>query len=110
MFRPTLNNYEKQKNIIVDHVSVQAGDANVIQKLVAEQEKIYKKFLSDSAFQKILLFLRIMINRNQAGEFLEEQEEIDSENYLFALDILNIYHNIVMLRLHRMISDISADF
>ena len=29
-----------------------------------------------------------MINRNQAGEFLEEQEEIDSENYLFALDIL----------------------
>lgn len=88
LFRPTLNNYEKQKNIIVDHVSVQAGDANVIQKLVAEQEKIYKKFLSDSAFQKILLFLRIMINRNQAGEFLEEQEEIDSENYLFALDIL----------------------
>ena len=88
LFRPTLNNYEKQKNIIADHVSVQAGDANVIQKLVAEQEKIYKKFLSDSAFQKILLFLRIMINRNQAGEFLEEQEEIDSENYLFALDIL----------------------
>ena len=88
LFRPILNNYEKQKNIIADHVSVQAGDANVIQKLVAEQEKIYKKFLSDSAFQKILLFLRIMINRNQAGEFLEEQEEIDSENYLFALDIL----------------------
>ena len=56
LFRPTLNNYEKQKNIIADHVSVQAGDANVIQKLVAEQEKIYKKFLSDSAFQKILLF------------------------------------------------------
>lgn len=88
LFRPTLNNYEKQKNIISDHVSVQAGDANVIQKLVAEQEKIYKKFLTDSAFQKILLFLRIMINRNRSDEFLEEQEEVNSENYMFALDIL----------------------
>lgn len=88
LLRPTLKSYENQKNVIADYVSVQAGDANVIQKLVVEQEKIYKKFLSDSSFGKILLFLRIMINRNQADEFLEEQEEVDSENYMFALDIL----------------------
>lgn len=88
LLRPTLKIYENQKNIIADYVSVQAGDSNVIQKLVAEQEKIYKKFLSDGSFREILLFLRIMINRNQADEFLEEQEEVNSENYMFALDIL----------------------
>ncbi len=88
LLRPTLKSYENHKNVIADHVSVQAGDANIIQKIIAEQESIHKKFLSDSSFREILLFLRIMINRNQADEFLEEQEDTNSENYMFALDIL----------------------
>lgn len=85
---PSISTYENQRNVVAEYVSVQAGDQNVIQKIVSEQELRYKKHLSDQSFREIILFLRIMINRNQEGEFLEFQNDTDSENYMFALDIL----------------------
>lgn len=88
LLRPSLQTYENQKNIIAEYVNVQAGDVSTIQKILSEQERRYKKFLSDNSFREILLFLRIMISRNQADEYLEEQPEHNSENYMFALDIV----------------------
>lgn len=88
LLRPSLKEYENQKNIITEYVNVQAGDINIIQKILAEQERRYKKFLSDTSFREIVLFLRIMINRNHMDEYLEDQPEHNSENYMFALDIL----------------------
>lgn len=77
-----------QKNMVGKFVSVQSGDYKIIQKILAEQAQRYKKHLDDQSFQEIVLFLRIMINRNRSGEFLEPIEDLESENYMFALDIL----------------------
>lgn len=88
LLSPSICTYENQKSVVAEYVNVQAGDQNVIQKILSEQERRYKKHLSDQSFREITLFLRIMINRNQEGEFLELQQDGDSENYMFALDIL----------------------
>ena len=90
LLRPTLRTYDNHKNIISEHVHVQSGDINIIQKIIAEQERCYKKFLPDNSFREILLYLRILINRNKLGEFLEPQPEINSDNYMFSMDILNL--------------------
>ena len=88
LLRPTLRSYDNHKSIISEHVHVQSGDINIIQKIIAEQERCYKKFLPDNSFREILLYLRILINRNKLGEFLEPQPEINSDNYMFSMDIL----------------------
>ena len=69
-------------------VSVQAGDRTVIQKIIGEQEHVHQSFLTDVAFQDILLYLGIMINRNLQGEMLEPQLQTDGEKYRMAQDIL----------------------
>ena len=88
LLSPSICTYENQKSVVAEYVNVQAGDQNIIQKILSEQEERYKKHLSDQSFREITLFLRIMINRNQQGEFLESQTDKDSKNYMFALDIL----------------------
>lgn len=88
LLRPSLAVYENHKNVVAEHVSVQAGDSSVIQKILGEQEQRYKKYLDDSSFQEIVLYLRSMVSRNQLGEFLEPQPDTNSENYMFALDTL----------------------
>ena len=69
-------------------VSVQAGDRTVIQKIIGEQEHVHQSFLTDAAFQDILLYLGVMINRNLQGEMLEPQPQTDGEKYRMAQDIL----------------------
>lgn len=86
LLRPSI--YEKHKNIVAKHLSVQTGDRRIIESILGEQEQRYKKYLDDNSFREIVLFLRIMVNRNQAGEFLEPQSDTNSENYMFALDVL----------------------
>lgn len=86
LMRPSI--YEKHKNAVAKHLSIQAGDQNTIERILAEQEQRYKKYLNDNSFREIVLFLRIMVNRNQNGEFLEPQMDISSESYMFALDTL----------------------
>ncbi|MDD4369812.1 MAG: PTS sugar transporter subunit IIA [Anaerostipes sp.] len=88
LLQSSVSVYDKHKEVVSKYVSVQAGDSSVIQKIISEQEQRYKKYLKDSTFQEIILYLRIMVNRNQAGEFLEPQEDTNSENYMFALDTL----------------------
>lgn len=46
------------------YISVQAGNRITIQKIVGEQEHFHKCFLTDDSFQKILLYLGIMVSRN----------------------------------------------
>lgn len=69
-------------------VSVQAGDRTVIQKIIGEQEHVHQSFLTDAAFQDVLLYLGVMINRNLQGEMLEPQPQTDGEKYRMAQDIL----------------------
>lgn len=69
-------------------VSVQAGDRAVLQKIIGEQEHVHQSFLTDAAFQDVLLYLGIMVNRNLLGEMLEPQPQEDGGKYLMAQDIL----------------------
>lgn len=69
-------------------ISVQAGDEITIQKILNEQSKIHRTYLSDSSFLKIQKYLGIMISRNMEGEYIEPQGHADSPHDLFAQDIL----------------------
>lgn len=77
-----------QEDMVTRHISVQAGDRIVIQKILSMQEHIYKSFLTDDSFQKILLYLGIMSNRNQQGEYIEVRKKSNNSKYPMAQDIL----------------------
>ncbi len=69
-------------------ISLQAGDAITIQKIMNEQAKIHGIYLSDSSFLRIQKYIGIMISRNLQGEYVEIQEHSESKYYLYAQDIL----------------------
>lgn len=69
-------------------ISVQAGNRITMQKILNEQEHIHNSFLTDDSFEKILLYLGIMLNRNLQGEFMEVRRKNSTSRYLMAQDIL----------------------
>lgn len=70
------------------YISVQAGNKITIQKILSEQEHLHKSFLTDDSFQKLLLYLGIMVNRNLQGEYMEIRKKKDNTKYRMAQDIL----------------------
>ncbi|MBE5968030.1 MAG: transcription antiterminator [Lachnospiraceae bacterium] len=77
-----------EQDVVTRHISVQAGNRIAIQKIVYEQEHVYKSFLTDDSFQKILLYLGIMVNRNKKGEYVEPRKKKNNSKFLMAQDIL----------------------
>lgn len=75
-------------DIVSRHISVQAGNKITIQKIVFEQEHVHQSYLTDDAFENILLYLGIMVNRNMMGEYIEVRQRVDNGKYLMAQDIL----------------------
>lgn len=75
-------------DVVVKHITVQAGNKITIQKIVSEQEHIHKCFLTDDSFQKIILYLGIMVNRSLQGEYIEVRKKNNSSKYRLAQDIL----------------------
>lgn len=69
-------------------IQVQAGDAITIRKILNEQCKTNRLFLSDSSFMRIQKYLGIMISRNLKGEYIEPQAHGDDAKETFAQDIL----------------------
>ena len=78
----------RDQDAVTRHISIQAGNRIVIQKILNEQELVHESFLTDNSFQKLLLYLGIMVNRNLQGEYVEVQEKIENGKYLMAQDIL----------------------
>lgn len=76
------------KDVVSRHISAQAGNRIVLRKILSEQEHVYKSFLTDDSFQKILLYLGIMVNRNLQGEYMEPRRKNDNGKYRMAQDIL----------------------
>ena len=76
------------KQSLGGQISVQAGNRITIQKIVNEQEHYHRAFLSDHSFQKLMIYLGIMVNRNMQGEYIEAQPDRNDERYTFAQDIL----------------------
>lgn len=75
-------------DIVAHHISVQAGNRVIIQKIINEQEHRHQSFLTDASFRDILLYLGIMVDRNLQGEFIEPQPHMENEKYCMAQDIL----------------------
>lgn len=78
----------EQQNVAAQHISVQAGNRVIIQKILSEQEAQYDSYLVDSSYRMILTYLGIMLNRNLQGEFVEPCAYISSDKYRMAQDIL----------------------
>ncbi len=88
LFLMRLANSKKENTMVSRHISIQAGNRITIQKVLSEQEHLHKSYLTDESFQKIILYLGIMVNRNLMGEYLEDCEMKNNDYYLMAQDIL----------------------
>lgn len=69
-------------------LGIQAGNIVTIQKILNEQEHAHGYFLTDVSFQRVLTYIRLMIQRNQQGEYIEKMTEHVSDKYRMAQDIL----------------------
>lgn len=78
----------KSEDTAAEHISIQAGNRIIVQKILSEQERIHASFFTDDSFEKILLYLGIMISRNMQGEFMETRAKVSNSRYLMAQDIL----------------------
>lgn len=67
---------------------IQAGDNVTIQKILIEQEQLHQYHLTDESFHNIRRYLRVMIQRNFQGEFIEPQKHELNNKYRMAQDIL----------------------
>lgn len=74
VLRPSLGD-KAGSSVVANFVSVQAGDQQIVRKILTEQERRHKCFLNDRSFLELTAFLRIMIGRNGIGEFLEPQSD-----------------------------------
>lgn len=82
------NDGNQSDDVVSRHISIQAGNKITIQKIVYEQEHVHKSYLTDDAFDNILLYLGIMVNRNLMGEYIEVRQHFDNSKYHMAQDIL----------------------
>ncbi|MDO4941806.1 MAG: BglG family transcription antiterminator [Lachnospiraceae bacterium] len=76
------------QDIVSRQISIQAGNRIVIQKIITEQEHVHKSYLTDGSFQRILLYLGIMVNRNMQGEYMEVRKKSHNHRHLMAQDII----------------------
>ncbi|WP_329886717.1 BglG family transcription antiterminator [Pseudoramibacter faecis] len=87
-----LGEYEFSEAVTGQRVSpmiqLQAGDAITIRKILNEQCKASRLFLSDNSFMRIQKYLGIMISRNLQGEYIEPQHHGNEDFETFARDIL----------------------
>lgn len=60
----------------------------ILRKLLIEQEHVHKSFLTDDSFWKILIYLKIMIQRNRQGEYAEVRKKNPNSKRQMAADIL----------------------
>ena len=88
LMRMLRGDLSQHRDILSRHISIQAGNRVIIQKIIGEQEHVHKSFLTDDSFQDILTYLGIMIDRNRQGELLEPLQKTDGERYTMAQDIL----------------------
>lgn len=79
---------DSRRDVVSEHISVQAGDRMIVQKILNEQERIHASYFTDGSFQEILLYLGIMVNRSLQGEFIEARERTSSGRYRMAQDIM----------------------
>lgn len=69
--------------------SLQAGNVVTIRKIITEQEQLHGFHLTEESYQFITEYIRIMIQRNKQGEYMEPQGYSPTgKRYRMAQDIL----------------------
>ncbi|WP_077613061.1 BglG family transcription antiterminator [Clostridium sp. Marseille-P2415] len=69
--------------------SLQAGNVVTIRKIVTEQEKLHGSHLTEESYQLITDYIRVMIQRNKQGEYMERLGHGPiGKRYRMAQDIL----------------------
>lgn len=79
---------QTEPDIVTKQLYVDDETRNILSKILSEQEHVHESYLNDDSFQKILLYLGIMVTRNKQGEYMEVQQEIPKSKYSMAQDIL----------------------
>ena len=79
---------QKQEDMAGKLVNILAGNPITIRKIVSEQERIHKQFLTDDSFQEVVRYLGILVARIMQGEYVERTEAAGDSKYRMAQDIL----------------------
>lgn len=75
------------EDVVRKQIAVEEETKAVLNKILQEQEHVHESFLNDSSFQKIGIYLGIMVSRMQQGEYIEVREKKQNSKYGMAQDI-----------------------
>lgn len=90
VFLVRLLNYNPEmadEDAVMKQITVEEGTREVLGKILQEQEHVHESFLDDASFQKIVIYLGIMVRRMRQGEYIEVREKKPNNKYAMAYDV-----------------------
>lgn len=79
---------QQKQDFVLEQLQVDEAVLNILEKILFEQEHVHQCFLNDVSFQKIVMYLGIMLNRNRQGAYMEERMAQENSKYDMAQDII----------------------
>ncbi len=76
------------EDVVRKQIAAQEDTREVLNKILQEQEHVHESFLSDSSFQKIGIYLEIMVSRIRQGEYIEVRKKKQNSKYAMAHDLM----------------------
>lgn len=76
----------------LNFVNVQNYDKTTLAKILIEQERKYQSFLTEGSFERVLSYLRIMIDRNKNGNIIANYEYTKTGKYEMSRELLKCMH------------------
>ncbi|WP_138314739.1 BglG family transcription antiterminator [Enterococcus faecium] len=59
-------------------LGLDVSNKKIAQRILEEQERVFGNYLTDDSYEKLVLYLCIMIDRNLSGKYIEEQKDFDT--------------------------------
>lgn len=90
VFLVRLLNYNPEtaaEDAVRKQIAVDEETRSVLNKILQEQEHVHESFLDDPSFQKIIIYLGIMVSRIQQGEYIEVRKKKKNNKYAMAYDV-----------------------
>ena len=84
----TIGNVSQAPEALRPRSQVMEERQSTIRKIVSEQERAHKRYLTDESFQGIVQYLGIMVDRISQGEYIEPQTCDHAMAYDMAGDVL----------------------
>lgn len=91
IFLLSLVNYNPNaagEDVVQTQISTDEEKALMLEKILTEQEHKHQCFLNDSSFQKIRVYMGIMIRRIEQGCYIEERKKNENSKQAMASDLL----------------------